>query len=268
MKRIFISLLIGLLTVMTSYSQWYEYTATSYVNYFNGSELNQINGSDTTFYFEFVSAFGATIEQKDGMLQLNKVVESYHKINLHLDSISIDISAVPVVYFEAKATNTIPNIVMQLADTSGSSSFGQYQFDFGTEWQVYEFDVSGSWADLKSINRVSINGDDTYTLEDTVWIRHLYVGDTSYKTMTNLDVMFGSQNSNIQLFPNPAKEILYISGVKSNKIFIRDITGKTLMVFSDEKAIDEINVSELASGMYIMSAKTGNAMIEKTFIKE
>ncbi len=96
----------------------------------------------------------------------------------------------------------------------------------------------------------------------------MYVGDTSYKIMTNLDVISGSKDSDIQLFPNPVKEIIYISGVESNKITIRDLTGKTLMVLSDEKAINKINVSGLAGGMYIMSAKTGNGMIEKTFIKE
>ncbi len=268
MKRIIISLLTSIILVLSSYSQWYEYTATSYVNYFNGTELNQIHGSDTTFYFELVSAFGATVEQKDGMLQLNKVMESYHKFHLHLDSISIDISAVPVVYFEAKATNTIPNLVMQLHDTSGGLTYGQYRFDFGTDWQGFEFDVSGSWADETSIDRISINGDDSYTLEDTVWIRHLYVGDTSYKTLTNFNANVVTASQDIQTYPNPVNDILNISGVEIEEVLIMDLTGKVLMIVATDDIKNKINVSDLPSGMYILTVKTENGTIEETFIKE
>ena len=73
----------------------------------------------------------------------------------------------------------------------------------------------------------------------------------------------------ISLYPNPAQNIVKISGHIPNleEISIYNTLGKIIYVQKDNLG-QNINVSSLGSGLYIMTIKTPERMVFKRFIKQ
>ncbi len=65
-------------------------------------------------------------------------------------------------------------------------------------------------------------------------------------------------------------EQLHVAGIDNiSEAIISDLTGKVVMIIEEAGDISSgIDVSGLASGMYIISCNTENGTIQKTFIKE
>ena len=69
----------------------------------------------------------------------------------------------------------------------------------------------------------------------------------------------------IKIFPNPVKNSLYISGDSSNyNIKIYSLLGQLVMVASN---VDEVDVSSLTKGIYIIKINDENSTTTKRFIK-
>jgi hypothetical protein len=72
----------------------------------------------------------------------------------------------------------------------------------------------------------------------------------------------------LQLYPIPVKTTLYIqpsNNITINKIIITDLTGKIVLI--QTTSANQINVDQLASGVYILEAFYGEAKIINKFIK-
>jgi predicted extracellular nuclease len=89
-------------------------------------------------------------------------------------------------------------------------------------------------------------------------------------TLSSREVSF---ESNILLFPNPAKETLNLinqtqSGL--SQATIRDITGKTIQVIdlSDMAIRKQLNISQLAAGMYLITIESQQNFVVKRIVKE
>lgn len=76
-------------------------------------------------------------------------------------------------------------------------------------------------------------------------------------------------SNDIKLFPNPTDDILNIKSAQTNSILsvsIVDLNGRT--VLNNKNNIENINVSHLHSGLYILNLETSNGNITKRFIKK
>lgn len=75
-------------------------------------------------------------------------------------------------------------------------------------------------------------------------------------------------NNNITIFPNPVKDQLTITteNEKINSIKIMDVTGKTTKIVTENTT--NINVADLAKGLYILQIQTDKGIGTKRFIKE
>ena len=76
-------------------------------------------------------------------------------------------------------------------------------------------------------------------------------------------------NTNLSIFPNPAKDIINIEGetIKNSTIQIMDITGKFIneeLYFSSENSI---NISKLPSGTYFLRISSESVQLNSKFIK-
>jgi hypothetical protein len=74
--------------------------------------------------------------------------------------------------------------------------------------------------------------------------------------------------SNIKLFPNPAAAQVYITGTTSDNAIaiVCDMTGKEVLQFDDlSRAVD---VSRLASGIYVLKVQDGEHMYYQKFSKQ
>ncbi|QBN20456.1 T9SS type A sorting domain-containing protein [Flavobacterium nackdongense] len=83
----------------------------------------------------------------------------------------------------------------------------------------------------------------------------------TYDGSLGLDAISKNNNS-IALYPNPAKDVLNISSAsKVISVDVYDSTGR-LVLKSDNKSNDQINVSDLQSGIYIVRLKNADNSIE------
>ena len=72
----------------------------------------------------------------------------------------------------------------------------------------------------------------------------------------------------LQLYPIPVKTILFIqpsNNITINKIIITDLTGKIVLI--QTTSTTQVNVNQLASGVYILEAFSGEAKFITKFIK-
>lgn len=83
----------------------------------------------------------------------------------------------------------------------------------------------------------------------------------------SLAVNEAAAKSNLKIYPNPAVDILNLtSNKKIESVTIYDLTGKKVKSTTDTQ---QINVSSLAKGTYILQAYYGNGAVENTkFIKK
>lgn len=74
------------------------------------------------------------------------------------------------------------------------------------------------------------------------------------------------EQNKIKVYPNPVKEIIYLSNIEKVEYEIVDITGKSILRgISNE---NNINVSNLEKGIYILKMKEKGNIINKRIIKE
>jgi Secretion system C-terminal sorting domain len=76
-------------------------------------------------------------------------------------------------------------------------------------------------------------------------------------------------NVTITVFPNPTKDFLNIQNTSNsqiNKVVITDITGKT--VLQQEKNTTQLDVQNLAKGMYLLQISTGDEKWQSKFLKQ
>ena len=97
-------------------------------------------------------------------------------------------------------------------------------------------------------------------------------GTTTYN-YSNTIVLGTEKNeiakATISVFPNPAKDFLTIQNASNNKIdkvIVTDISGKTIL--QQNHNTNQVDVQNLAKGMYILQAFSGKEKFTSKFIKE
>jgi hypothetical protein len=71
----------------------------------------------------------------------------------------------------------------------------------------------------------------------------------------------------IEVYPNPSSQSIHFNALSTNleKIEIRSLTGT--VVFSTEKLIQNIDVSDFANGVYLISFLQNGELTTKRFVK-
>jgi hypothetical protein len=92
-----------------------------------------------------------------------------------------------------------------------------------------------------------------------------------YRDNSGIDGKLALKES-MQLFPNPARNKLYIKGItlKNAEICILDMTGKTIASQNSDlnnNAGKGIDISQLPNGLYMLSIRSAEGMIAAKFIK-
>ena len=74
-------------------------------------------------------------------------------------------------------------------------------------------------------------------------------------------------NSNLSIYPNPVKDVLTINYDKTiSQVDVYDVNGKLVKTFTTVS--DNINVSELSKGVYMLNMQTEDGLIVKSIVKE
>jgi hypothetical protein len=98
---------------------------------------------------------------------------------------------------------------------------------------------------------------------------------TEIITVTTLpDGVNSYLENSVTLYPNPAKEVVNVQCTMNNVqwngavIEVLDVYGKLLQTLKADSEITQINVRNLANGMYFVRMTTGEGVVTKPFVKK
>ena len=74
------------------------------------------------------------------------------------------------------------------------------------------------------------------------------------------------EKNKINIYPNPVKEIIYLSNITGTEYEIFDILGKSITKGKINES--QINVNSLSKGIYILKVKKEEKIFNQKFIKE
>lgn len=149
--------------------------------------------------------------------------------------------------------NGTGNLLVEFSQDSGSS---------GVQTKPYLFTVS-----YKNILRTYVATPSPYYTSN--WLQP---GTPTQVNLIGLDIAPNSVGSvsglkEMQLYPNPASDKIYLSHAENVSYDITDLTGKTML--SGQYGKEGIDVSKLSSGFYIVKMKNGfNKVSSHKFIKQ
>ncbi|WP_046745946.1 S8 family serine peptidase [Kordia zhangzhouensis] len=86
-----------------------------------------------------------------------------------------------------------------------------------------------------------------------------------------LAIVENGTEEKITLFPNPAKTTLHVkipATIQQAKITLINVLGRTVQSFQSTSPLQLIDVSKLATGMYLLQIETDNKIITKKLIKQ
>lgn len=153
-------------------------------------------------------------------------------------------------------------------------------FNFNNSGEVIGIkDTSGAWALLFDSDALSNNPNESYTRFPDITGPFLQHSDTTavlFSPGTRTDgtpfsnstgIGENKKENTLNIFPNPVKNQLNLQGdEKINRLEIFNINGA--MVFSLNKVSNQVDVSSLSNGIYILRVNTESGSSHLRFIKD
>jgi hypothetical protein len=141
----------------------------------------------------------------------------------------------------------------------------------GASYRIYKTNSSGN--DITCCNGVLSLGENSKTVAAVAWQRNLRFwfssGDIGFSSLSVNGEALGLQDVNselVKIHPNPATNMLTISGLNNiDSVKVYSVLG------SLEKEVfnsHQIDISNLASGVYMVKVNNGSDMISKKIIKQ
>jgi hypothetical protein len=88
---------------------------------------------------------------------------------------------------------------------------------------------------------------------------------------TDLSIKENAVSSQFSVYPNPANNVINITNADNmlvNAVTVTDLNGRTVKNVSfDNVASAQVNVADLASGMYILNVTSDKGTATKKFVK-
>ena len=154
------------------------------------------------------------------------------------------------------------NTVISVGDTAGPTptSFTSYSTDNGSTWTTV---MSGTQVTtLKFLNDTTGFGGG-FTVSSTSGGVFKYTG-------TVLSTDSWESGRKLTVYPNPAQDFLSVNGEGIASVAVYDLLGKQVMrQLSNGAAMNNLDVSGLAAGMYVLRVTDANGMVQtEKFLKK
>jgi len=122
-----------------------------------------------------------------------------------------------------------------------------------------------TWVDLSALENASVL-EIVFESSDE-WTPSYYCIDNIDVTYSGEVNIFENTEKSVNIFPNPAKDLISISNSKSSNIQIFDITGKIIFTATSNSDNFTINISDFEKGIYIIDIKNSKTSFSEKFIK-
>lgn len=175
-------------------------------------------------------------------------------------------------------SNAIYDQINPNIDTDNTNAYVVWQDSSAGEWNIYasKIDANGNILWNTIVCNAIDNQTDAKNIYDNNGGTILVWKDKRNNAVSKWDIYaqrvfsngslnsipenFYSKNIDVKVFPNPAKDDLFIQVFNSNlkEIIITDLTGKIVFQHSTQWATEKINVSNFNSGFYFITIKTTN----------
>jgi hypothetical protein len=257
---------------------WYDLTPTYYVNNFTGTTLNS---QDFTWHADGSGWTGISFASSDELVVSN-AGKAWHKItHTFADGVSLDISGNPIVSFKAKTTaSSNLSYELRLEDSNGNNTYSNYAVTLIGDGQYHEYDVTVGPAyqfDPSILKEVQLYYGDQADVPCEIYIDNFELGG-DLKSAPSSGIQAGNDASKLKVYPNPVVANVPVTieliGFENNietELYIADVAGRvvfrTFVPTNDQNSVKQmIDVDMLTSGLYMISVKSGNEIINKKMI--
>ena len=171
----------------------------------------------------------------------------------------IDLSEYTEIVLYIKGNEAVSGIKLQLLDTDGvrqTNGAGYTYFDISREWQKIAVPINEltrmDWAqnlpDMRRIQRLDLvfEQDKTQPEKEMVFV------DLVAFNQQSTPIKQPAQQSVFHLFPNPTRDVVNIITEPGALIALLDLSGKTIMEVEARDKTNQINISGLKKGMYLI----------------
>jgi len=152
--------------------------------------------------------------------------------------------------------------------------------DLTTDWITYPWSVGNATALVAGASTTIGETHISYTYNETVAASievHVYEEGNVSNSVTftynysGSGSSINSEKSNFSVYPNPAKDVLYIKNTNNAQsyVLINNIIGQTVKKVELKSEITKVNISNLESGVYIYTLYENNKVsTSKKLIKK
>lgn len=139
--------------------------------------------------------------------------------------------------------------------------------DFETVMDSYEL----PYYDTVAYNEFNVDlsayaGQDIY-----IALRHYgtdclaaFFDDFYFEHFSNMSGVESVEAAGVSVYPNPATDVVYLKGVEAANVVVRNVAGAVVLTEND---VNQVNVSALPAGMYILTAETAEGTFSTRIIK-
>ena len=190
-----------------------------------------------------------------------------------LGEVSTEVSGAAVVEPDASITGEMDIIVIKQIPSKivgDKYQLEAYAFHAGrvqkTRKIVWSTDIDDVEVDSDKILNFTTSGkvNITAALEDRPEITATVTTTLEYEPEISTAIG-NSINKSISLYPNPANNIIYLSGVENETVEIYNIFGQSVKTVNNYNSNTEINISDLSKGVYLIKIDNSQSL---RFIKK
>ncbi|HCY01217.1 MAG TPA: hypothetical protein DG754_13855, partial [Bacteroidales bacterium] len=133
---------------------------------------------------------------------------------------------------------------------------------------VWSTNLDGAWVNSDNLLTFSASGEITLTasLADMPEIKATVSAELVYNS--DPSAIDESQSISIKIYPNPATDHIFISGVERASVEIYSITGNRVLQKQNYSHNQPLAIAHLANGVYIIKVKGQNLIKAVWFIKK
>lgn len=120
---------------------------------------------------------------------------------------------------------------------------------------------SEPWAEVDAYHLLTVHGNGALTLTATVTGSPELQASVSTLVVPEVTTSLGvlTSVSEIRLYPNPAREGFFISGVEEPDLTLFDLSGKVIRQLKGYRTESEIDIRDLQAGIYLIRIGAGSS---------